>query len=164
MWKEKPNQLLVIATWALVIVTIIFGWRQNYSYETSVKIENRAYVSVIEPRMDSLLNQATFTIRNFGKTPAYRIEMGIKFVRGDTLIYDPNEFPLDTSWFGFSLVPEFSSVHYVKFIPSSGKRLFLYGKIHYTDRFDEWHFTSFGFEYEFRTGSFQLHRGFNDAN
>lgn len=163
--KDAHHWWIVYATWILVLITLVFSWIQYCSYRSFSQIENRAYLSIIEPAMDIKHKRATFIIKNFGKTPVYNVTMGVCFQLRDSLNYNPEIFPRNKEKIGFYLPPEMPSPHYVCLDTlCNGRRIYLYGMIHYIDKYEEWHFTSFGFEYEITAGRFQFYPDLNNAN
>jgi hypothetical protein len=127
-------------------------------------IEDRAYLAVIEPKLDLAQGQSTFIIKNFGRSPAYDVTMGSYFLRRDKLVGDTNRYSEYGSVRGFYLPPDYPSPHYAKFSPSEGSHFYLFGRIYYTDIFDRRHCVRFGFEYERRVEAYQFYPGFNDAD
>jgi hypothetical protein len=164
---ENPIQLLLVAFTALIVLV---SGIQIYFYREMTHAETRAYLSVIQPRVDTIWNkkgfeiQGIYTIENFGKTPAYGIIEGARFGFNDTIINDLHTFPYEGYKGVYVIPPQFRSVHYVKLTDSSGGRLHLYGRIHYVDQFGITHFTSYGFEFEQRIHRFELYPYANDGD
>jgi hypothetical protein len=165
--RDKRESTLIVVTLVLAFCTGWMAWETHQLTSDSrerTQTELRAYVAIVSPKLDIEHRQATYIIENFGKTPAYRIEMDGEFGYRDTIINTEQRFPLDTAWHGFNLFPNVPSLQYTKFMDSTGNRLVLYGRIHYLDRFGRWHFTSYGFQYEFRIHEFTVYPKANDAD
>ncbi len=165
---QKKNKIqncisifLVIATICMVIISIC----QYYAFNEFSKKNSRAYLSVVNPILDTLEAYGStdlriiFSVQNTGKTPAYDVNYTIIFeqqlparaVIPDTIniadsskyIYAPGEFQMIKLFKQINIPEE-------NFTKDDNPRLFFTGRFEYVDIFNQCHWLTFAYEYVFR--------------
>jgi len=177
-FKFWINVVLVFFTGVIATFAVL----QFNCFVKFSETNNRAYLSVVNPVLDTLdaygvvAPRVTYTIQNTGKTPAYKVTRFIiledqwKSIgpvipdttnRSSEYIYAPGKFE-DTTIF-----KQFHTVNDSSTIKKDEIRRFFYGRIKYYDIFDQYHWLTFAYELIFRHkkgGKFHLYPKYNNTD
>jgi hypothetical protein len=166
----KSTRHIVIATWIIAVTGIVLGWIQTCSNRGAVQADLRAYVQVVNPRLDRPTTEPIMWISvvNFGKTPANNVSPGPIFSlwKRDSLPIDPGKIKRDSLLGEFMIAP--SETLYVPLRPNLGfwKRdsmsaTQVFGVVYYTDHRGEPHRTVFAYQWENISRSYRKMARFN---
>lgn len=166
--QEKESRFKSITEFLLVIFTgiiALYAIYQNSLFKDFSKKNSRAYLSVVNPILDTLYAyntstlRTTYTIQNTGNTPAYDVRRTIFFERqhpGEAIIPDTIKL-IDSSKFiyppgEYQLIKLFKQENFPEtgFTSDDTIRYFFTGRIEYVDIFDQSHWLTFAYEYVFR--------------
>ena len=149
------------------------------TYEQS-HVANRAYYAVVEPTLDtdSLTNRrlfGTYIETNLGNTPAYDVtankqlrilskdslpDIGSLPTRSNPIVVGSHvQMPPFAIWSDSVLTNQD-----IEALRSGKRRIYLFGKITYTDIFNRSQWTTFCYEYVFRWKKFFAYPRYNDAS
>jgi hypothetical protein len=190
-WTDKTERrdfyrfLGVYATVATFVTFALVSWNQSCQTREALKYadtsnqftrrnielaeqnyieENRPYVFTGIPTMDTTKYGnilAHVPIINYGKTPAYKVNVCIAFRCGDT-ITNPKYFPYDSIWTWMTLAP--SSIETMIFLrdgkhwrnnweKDSTARPYVSGIIWYNDDWsNKLHYTTFAYKWMYSYG------------
>jgi hypothetical protein len=144
--------------------------RQSVEFsQINYKSENRPCVFPMTP--DTHRYWGTLVARipfiNSGKTPARKFCMVIKFGRSDKIWVDPRSFEYTNSKWEKILFPAYPDTEIIKstiWKPDPHSRIYLFGKIWYSDTWDSLHSTTFAWEWESFRGGFARLPEYESAN
>lgn len=156
--RQKKHPLDFFSIWIntiIAIATIIiatYAIRQYISFKKFTTRNNRAYLSVVEPRLEAgqryKKSRVTYIVRNSGKTPALSVKDFVYL-----------EFRPDS--IGPRIPPVTSGITEIFYNPGDNRRikaldetnankgwnLYFSGRIEYIDTFGDQHWTTFCYQY-----------------
>jgi hypothetical protein len=139
--------------------------------DSSYVVQNRAYVLPQLPSVATMPDgtpAVSIPFVNYGKTPAYRFCMQIRYQLWDTIREDPKSYTYSWSKYEKTLAPQYPDTEYIPrdsvYWKVPGGKIFTYGKIWYIDFVGKQHFTTFAYFREFRRGKkFAIYPGYDST-
>ena len=156
---ERSNLIILIGLLIVTTIYALFSGLQWYIMNTSMKLDQRAWVGVItiDGKFEINMVQVNIKIKNTGKTPAKNVTIESIPQVIDTNIVTPNfanykniiderhvVFPQQEIICVRGLIPSKEIFDDVK---NGGKRLYIHGIIHYDDIFGIHHWATFCYYY-----------------
>lgn len=159
---------MVIVTTVLAILTLFLVWyskRQVSISETNSRIQLRAYVTVLPPELseDSLYAnplRVAYVLKNSGQTPAMdvRDSVELRIIKRDEIKTLPDPHGFRFAGGGSPITPNVEAVRWLQ--PNRGPknyggldpredRIFIFGKVTYSDVFGVDHWITFSYQYQF---------------
>ena len=166
---------LTVVIIILTTVTTCFTCQQISIYKVATHRELRAYMSVLEPKIDSIRGKfyATYIEGNLGNTPAYDVcaEKRLDLLTKDS-VPDPREFHTSSAQIfvgahvqtNYPILSRDLTKEDIDGFKYHNLRVYFYGKISYTDIFRKAQWLTFCYEYVFSTERFYAYPKYNDAS
>jgi len=142
----------------IALVAIRVSYQQNTISEHSMKVSNRPYLVI-----DRINSHNEFLIDNYGKTPSFKTKIFYDMAIDSSNDFVPLEVYRDSivifSTIGTILQKSIEMPNVAVNNPRANNFAYCYGKIIYSDIFDDWHGYRFCFRPEY--GAWQKYKEYN---